>query len=564
MSNHLNDPALRQAMTLQQSGDAAGAAAIYRRLMQSGPANAQILFLLGAAEMQMGNFEEAVSLLRKSLRMAPNQFRALSNLGVAQKELGRHEEALVSLDRAIAVNPDYAMAHNNRGAVLLQLGRQDEALASFERAIAIEPRYTDAHSNRGNILRERGKLEEALAAIERSLALDADNPAAHCSRGIILNELCRPKQALASFDRAIALDSQMANAHCGRATALFSLKQIEDARQSNARALAVEPDHAEARWNSARFALIMGDFAAGWELQEERWKLHEVQGHIPWFMSADSGRTLWSGEEDIVGKTLLVHTEQGFGDVVQFCRYLPMLRGAKVVVQAKARLLPLLRTLEGEYDFIDTPPPNFDFYCPIMSLPRAFATRLDTIPADVPYLFAEAEKQERVLARLGEKTAPRIGLVWSGNPGHKTDGIRSIPLERLAPLLQRPFEFHCLQKEISPGDRVLMEAAHVRPHDSEQDDFGDAAALIAAMDLVITVDTAIAHVAGAMGKPVWILLAFMADWRWLLDRQDSPWYPTVTLFRQSAPGDWQSVITAVSERLDRSDFSLLNARGLQD
>lgn len=543
-------------MALQQSGDAAGAAAIYRRLMQSVPANPQLLFLMATAEMQMGNFEEAVSLLRKSLRLAPNQFRALCNLGVAQKELGRQEEALANLDRAIALNPGYAMAHNNRGAVLLQLGRQNEAFDSFERAIAIEPRYTEAHANRGNLLRERGKLEEALAAIERALALDPSNALAQCSRGIILNELFRPKQALASFDRAIALDANLANAHCGRATALFDLKQIDEARLSNARALALEPDHAEARWNSARFALVTGDFQTGWELQEGRWKLHELGSNTPWFMSPDSGRKLWSGGDSITGKTLLVHSEQGFGDFVQFCRYLPMLRGVHVVVQAKARLLPLLRTLEGEYDFIDTtsPLPDFEYYCPIMSLPRAFGTRLETIPAKVPYLFAEPQKQQRMLTRLGEKTASRIGLVWSGNPSHKTDRLRSVPLERLTGLLQRPFEFHCLQKEISAADAVLMEAKEIRRHDDVQDDFSDAAALIAGMDLVIAVDTAIAHIAGAMGKPVWILLPFMADWRWLLDRQDSPWYPSATLFRQRTPGDWQSVIEAVSERLDQSDF----------
>jgi tetratricopeptide (TPR) repeat protein len=555
-----NDPntLFQRAMMLQRSGDTAGAAEIYRRLMRDAPANAQLLFLLGTAEMQMGNAPEGISLLRKSLRISPDQFRALCNLGVALHNLGRDEEALANYDRAIALNPQYAIAYNNRGTTLLALERRDEALDSFKRAIAIEPRYAEAHNNVGGLLRERQDLDEALASFDRAIALNPDYAVAHCNRGTTLNELCRPMQALASFDRAIAIDRNMAGAHCGRATALFSLKQLDEARQSNDRALALEPDHVEAHWNGALLKLVAGEFAEGWELQEWRWKLDEWRSKIPAFMR-DGSWPLWTGAEPLAGKTLLVNAEQGYGDFVQFCRYLPMVRklGANVVVEAKKRLLPLLTTLEGDFVFVEAgrPLPEFDLYCPIMSLPRAFGTRLETIPAKVPYLFAEPEKQNLVLTRLGAKGVPRIGLVWSGSPGQKADRLRSISFIRLEPLLRMPFEFHCLQKEIGPEDLPALNSFGIQTHHDEQNDFSDAAALIACTDLVITVDTAVAHVAGAMGKPVWILLPYMADWRWLLDRQDSPWYPTARLFRQRTGGDWAGAIDDVTGRLRAHDFA---------
>jgi tetratricopeptide (TPR) repeat protein len=555
----MSDPnaAFQRAIALQGAGDAAGAAHIYRQLLRNTPGNPQLLFLLGTAETQMGNAAEGASLLGKSLRISPNQFRALCNLGVALKDLGRHEEALAKFDRAIALNPQYAMAYNNRGTVLSALNRQDEALDSFDRAIAIEQRYAEAHNNRAGILRERGNLEEALAGFDRAVALNPDYAVAHANRGITLNELYRSRQALASFDRAITLDPSLTAAHCGRAAALFSLKQLDEARKSNDRAFALDPEFAEAHWNRARFSLITGNFAEGWVEQEWRWKLHEWRSKIPRGMSA--GRPLWTGNEPISGKTLLVIPEQGFGDFVQFCRYLPMVRelGANIVVEAKARLIPLLKTLPGEFVFIEaaSPLPDFDFYCPIMSLPRAFKTRLETIPAKVPYLFADAVKRDLVLARLDAKSAPRIGLVWSGNPARQADRLRSIPLKQLEPLLRQDFAFHCLQKEISPEERALMDSFRLLAHAGEQDDFSDAAALITCMDLVVTIDTAVAHIAGAMGKPVWILLPYMADWRWMLDRNDSPWYPTATLFRQKSAGDWDGVIDDVAARLRTRDFT---------
>ncbi len=555
MSHHDPNAAFQQAMTLQRTGDAAGAAAIYRRLLQSAPANALLLLQLGTAEMQLGHFEDAIALLRRSLRASPNQFRALGNLGLALKEAGRPEEALVSFDRAVALNPGYAIAHNNRGAVLLALGRFDEALDSFQRALAIQPGYAEAHNNRGGVLRQTGALEAALAAFDQALAAAPNFASAHLNRGLVLNDLWRPDEALISFERALALDDRLAATHCGRASALFSLKRIDEAQASNARALALEPGFAEAQWNCALFSLIKGDLLTGWEFFEARWNLEDWR-RVPY---ADSRRKLWLGEESVAGKTVLVRSEQGYGDVIQFCRYAPMLHalGAKVVLEAKARLLPLLRTLDRDIAVVETGSalPAFDYFCPVMSLPKAFQTTLETIPAPIPYLFADPHKQSLCEERLGAKTAPRIGLVWSGNPNQPANRVRSVPLADLQPLLELPFAFHALQKEFAPGDEALMARTHIVRHDAEQNDFADAAALIACMDLVVTVDSVLANLAGAMGKPVWILLPWMADWRWLLEGSSTAWYPSATLFRQSKRGDWHETIAALAAQLRDRDFA---------
>jgi len=549
MSTFDFNSALQKAVMLQRSGRVAEAAAIYRQLVRGAPPNAQVLFFLGAAEMQLGNHNEAVRALRRSHELAPDQPRTLCNLGLALINLKRNEEAVTSFDRALALDPRYALAHNNRGAALLELERYEEALASFESAVAVEPGYAEAHNNRGTALRLLARNEEALASFSRAAAIAPGYAVAHHNRGTALLDLCRWDEALASFDRALALDRSNARAHCGRATALYSLKRLDEARNDNERALTIDPALPEARWNKARLALIAGDFATGLEFYESRWQ-------TPGFSDdrRDYPRPLWDGSQPIAGKTLFVHDEQGFGDAIQCCRYLPLAReaGAEVILEARQRLLPLLASLKGGIRLMakGAPPPAFDLYCPIMSLPRAFHTAFETIPAQIPYLFAEAAKREVLRARLGAKTVPRIGVAWSGSPKPNVDRLRRLPLQLLAPLASGPFEFHSLQKENRPDEVGQLERLpQLQRHEDEQNDFSDAAALIDCMDLVVTVDTVVAHIAGAMGKPVWILLPFMPDWRWRAEGSDSPWYPTATLFRQKTMGDWSAVIAEVSARL---------------
>jgi hypothetical protein len=315
-------------------------------------------------------------------------------------------------------------------------------------------------------------------------------------------------------------------------------------------AIALTPHLTESYWNKSLIKLTLGDYELGWELYEWRWK-SSLKEYVREF-----SEPLWLGETSISGKTLLIYAEQGLGDVIQFCRYTRMVKdlGAKIVLEVPSSLVSLMTTLKD--DIIITkrgdPFPAFDLQCPIMSLPLAFKTTVESIPADVPYLFSDPKKTLKKC--LGVKTKKRIGLVCSGAESHKEDTKRSIPLHLFKPLLDLPFEFHLLQKEIRVTDEAfLAENSLIQTHQENLVDFSDTAALIKEMDLVISVDTSVAHLTGALGCPVWILLPWKAEWRWLLDRTDSPWYPSATLFRQPGMGDWDGVIADIYQRLNNND-----------
>ena len=415
---------------------------------------------------------------------------------------------------AIKLNPSYAEAHSNRGNVLYELKDYEHALASHDYAITLNSNYAKAYSNRGNTLQKLKRLDEALTNHDRAINLKPDYVNAHINRGIILNQFKRLDEALISFDRAITLN----------------------------------PNHAGAYWNKALLKILIGEYQEGWELYEWRWK-HNDQEHY-----RSLPQPLWLGEEPINDKILLIHSEQGLGDIIQFCRYVLMTKveGAKVVLEAPKALISLLSSLKSNITLVEkgkTLPP-FDLQCPIMSLPLAFKTTLGTIPALTPYLFSSADKQTLWHKKIGNKIKLRIGLAWSGSSGHKNDHNRSLLLKQLDLILQLPFEFHSLQKEVRTEDiETLSLYKYIHLHQDELIDFSDTAALINEMDFVISVDTSIAHLAGALGKTVWILLPFMPDYRWMLDRADSPWYPTATLYRQPKINDWESVVDEVKNNL---------------
>jgi len=311
------------------------------------------------------------------------------------------------------------------------------------------------------------------------------------------------------------------------------------------RALAVRPNYAEARWNMSLVQLLTGDFYGGWREYEWRWKNKGLE-----LFKRDFAQPLWLGETEIEGKTILLHSEQGFGDTIQFSRYVPLIaaRGARVLLEVPAPLKDLVVSLAGVAQVISAQdePPRFDLHCPLLSLPLALGTRMETIPAHVPYFAVPAESMRRWHAALGSKHRLRIGLAWSGGPRHKKDANRSIKLHSLLPFLDVEADFISLQKDVRADDATVLQGRTDLAHFGDKlDTFADTAAVIGSLDLVISVDTSVAHLAGALAKPVWILLPFLPDWRWLLDREDSPWYPTARLFRQNAPGDWSSVISLV-------------------
>jgi len=580
-----------EGLALHQAGRLGDAETIYNQILAMHPDHFDSLHLLGVIFYQRGNHAEAVRKIDFALKRNPNSIFALNNLGAALNELQRFEEALASFDRALKARPDYADALLNRGVTLYKLKRFEEALASYDRALTVRPDYAEALSNRGNALKELKRFEEALASYDRALMLRPDYAEALSNRGATLYELKRFEEALASYDRALSVQPDYAEALYNRGNALKELKRFEEALASYDRALIVRPDYADAlcnrginllelqrfeealasydralilrpdyaevHYNEALCRLLIGDFDRGWEKHERRWQTGLFRSG-KW----NFGQPLWVGSTEITGKTILLHAEQGLGDTIQFCRYVPLVaeRAARVVLEVPKPLHELMSTLAGSAQIVSRgdPLPDFDIHCPLLSLPLAFATRLETIPSKTPYLSASEIKTTVWRDRLGKHERLRVGLVWAGNPrkelpnANLIDRQRSIEFDRLAPLFQvTKCEFYSLQKGNDAvaqlRDSPLRQA--VIDWTDDLHDFSDTAALIENLDLIISVDTSVVHLAGALGKPFWLLNRYNTCWRRLLDREDSPWYPTARLFRQDETRDWDSVIARVHAAL---------------
>jgi tetratricopeptide (TPR) repeat protein len=576
---------IQDAVAAYQRGEAIEAARLCRLALDASPDYFEALYVAGIIAEQTGRGQEAVELLSKAVAVKPGIADAHYNLGVALgslkrnaeavqsyeraislkadhadayfnrgvmlAELDRPEEAVQSYDRAISLQPDYAEAYNNRGMALGRLHRHVEALASYEGAIAHRPEYARAYNNRGVALRELGRSAEALESYDRAIALRPDYAEAFTNRGIALAELDLPEEALESYARAIALKPDYAEAFYNRGNAFRDLNRTKEAIGSYERAIALVPNHASAHWNLADCRLMMGDFALGWQEYEWRWKLAQNDGGRRNFE-----QPLWLGTPGLKDRTILLHSELGMGDTFHFCRYAKAVAalGAKVVLEVQPPLQRLLADLEGVARVVPrgAPLPAFDYHCPLMSVPLAFKTDLATIPADVPYIRSDPSIVETWREKLGDKGKPRIGLVWSGSMLLKNDR-RSIALAEILPLVGEWADWICLQKEVSESESALLASRpDIRCVGGELADFADTAALLDLMDIVVSVDTGVAHLAGAMGRPVWILLPFIPiDWRWMLDREDSLWYPTARLFRQSASREWASVISRVNRELAR-------------
>jgi len=538
----------QQAFFLHQSGQWLQAIALYQKLLKKLPKNPQILAELGTISLKQGHFDLAIGYFRHSLAALPNQANTLINFALALAKLQRFDEALQNYELAIALNPDHPLAHNNRGIALQQMQRYSEAIDSHNVAIAIKPDYADAYIHRGNAQQQLQQFEAALCSYQSAISLRPDYADAYCNGGNALKNLYRLPEALQHYNQALALKPNYAEAYFNRGCVFTELRQWELACVNFEQAISLKPDYAAAYWNKALVKLVTGNFIAGWQLYEWRWQ-DQQQEVVRKFK-----QPLWLGEQPITGKTLLIYPEQGLGDFIQFCRYAALVNdlGAKVVLEVPTALFSLISTLKGEITIINQGQtlPAFDLHCPMMSLPLAFKTTLDNITAYVPYLYVDVLKTQLWKERLGTKHRPRIGLVWSGSALHRNDAFRNIPFKLLEPLLLLDLEFHALQIQFRPEDECLLSNfTKLQIHQHQLSDFTDTAALANMMDLVITVDTSVAHLVGALGIPVWVLLAYTADFRWLLHRNDSPWYPTATLFRQTTSGDWSSVIADIVQKL---------------
>ncbi len=548
------------------------------------PNHADSLALLGIVALQTGQHDHAVAWFSRAIRQTP-KIDYLTSLGFTLKQMGRLDDALAVFDKAIQLKPDEAELWKHMGGVLLALDRGAEALLSYQHALTIDPAHREAAFQSGLLLHQQQRYEEAVRAFGvcltqqpddlQSLQMRArcvrelklyDDYLADCERAhalaptepMVCNNLgdafvClgRSAEALPWFDQALALRPDFVEVLLNKGFALLQLLRFEDAAAVYRQILALVPDHPKAAWQLAHIELQCGDFVSGWARREARWAMPDFSIDYPRFAESK-----WLGHEDIAGKTILIEEDEGFGDTIQFARYVPMVaaRGAKVILVVREALRPLMAGIDGVTQCLAYAPdlqrPVFDMHCPVMSLPLAFGTTLDTIP---PPSYLPPLPAERIAAwerRLGAHDRLRVGLVWSGNPHQGNDRNRSMPLATLLPLLDLGADFISLQKELRPADKaVLAQQSGIRDLTAELTDFVETAALISCLDVVVTVCTSVAHLAATLGRPTWIMLPHLADWRWLRDRDDSPWYPSARLFRQDASCRYEPVVERVRGEL---------------
>ncbi|MCA8003456.1 tetratricopeptide repeat protein [Burkholderia metallica] len=518
-----------------------------------------------------GEWEQAVKLCRELVIVEPDCIDALHLLTAIALRGGDYEEAIITMRKMLHMSSQSALINFNIAVALRELGRFDEEVAAYDEALAQRGSFFEAWFNRGNAMRKLGRHHDAIVSFDRAIAIRPDCAEAFNNRGNVLGDLHRYVEALDNFGRALALSPTYAEAHNNRGNALEGLGYHDEALLSYEQAQRCAPDYADAYWNESLCRLLIGDYARGWERYEWRWRTGVyTQGYRPEFPAP-----LWLGRESLEGRTILLHAEGGLGDTLQFCRFAKFVsaRGARVLLEVQPELLRLLANLDGVDEIFGKgePRPHFDFHCPLMSLPHAFGTLNHTIPASLPYITADLKLVEDWSGRIGEKHKPlRVGLVWAGNPrlgiatSHAMDKRRSIPFPCLEVLLEVPdIDFYSLQKgEAAVAQLTASSLAHVViDMTDEVKDFADTAALLAHLDLVIAVDTSTAHLAGAMGKPVWLLNRYDTCWRWFIGRSDSPWYPKVMrIFRQPVAGDWGTVMVEVADALRQLSVEMAETR----
>ena len=569
---------------LRAAGRPLDAAKCCQQALSIDPNYADATHLMGLLSFDGGQYDHALEWLTRAIRQAPKA-EYLKHLGAVLQHVRRHDEALKAFDKAVQFQPDSAELWCCLGGALLPLGRDDDALLSYQHALKLQPDNLDAATKGGVLLHRQERWEEALACFNMCLSVQADlapilNLRAIAHRGMrnyenylsdslrahaldpadaescnnageALLRLGREEDAVAWFDKALALLPNNPTVLTNKAEAMTQLRRLDEAAAIYSHVRTIAPSHAKAEWNLALLKLMTGDFVAGWAGRQARWKIPSFSASYPKFL-----QPMWRGEEPIMGKTILIHVDEGFGDTILFARYVPMVaaQGARVILVVADALQPLLSGLSGVAQCLPLSAsnlPDFDLHCPFSSLPMIFRTTLDCVPAGAAYLpHPAAERVQAWESRLVPRGKPRIGLAWSGSITHANDQRRSVPLKMLTRLLDADASFVSLQKDPRPDDRaVLAQHSQIIDLTAYLTDFAETAALLSCLDLVVTADTSVAHLAGAMGRPTWVMLPYVPDYRWLLDRNDSPWYPTVRLFRQDATRDYAPVLDRIRAEL---------------
>jgi tetratricopeptide (TPR) repeat protein len=516
--------------------------------------NHDIELTLAAAQKDFNasRFDEAASLLHSILASIPDHGEALAGLGYIAARQGDHARAAEYLAQPSASASMSVEQLNFAAQVCQSAQRHADAITLFQRCLAQFPSHAASLYGTAMSLIQLGELQRALAMLEQLCKVQPLSAEAHYNRGALLGTMERYDDELDAYRQAIVLKPRFVRAYVNLGVALRDLSRFDEAMLQFKKALSLDPNDAGARTNRAQTNLLLGEFEHGWREYEWRWRDGTGTHGFP-------QNTLWTGAQPIAGKTVFVHHEQGFGDTLQFVRFVDRLSaaGARVVLRVQDALLPLLRNYRGAAEVIGetAPVPNFDYHIPIMSLPFALKLRAADLSAPAPYVHADdslVREWDDLFADSDQR--PKVGIVWSGSTTHLNDRNRSIPLEQLKPLLDADADFFALQQEVRESDRAcfaqLEQRALLRDVSARLTTFAETAALIARLDVVISVDTAVAHLAGALGKPVWIALPFMPDWRWQLERDDSPWYAQARLFRQTTRGDWSSVVAALRTEID--------------
>ncbi len=545
MSSLTAEQSLQVALLHHGAGRMDQAERLYRDVLSQQPDHAAALNSLGVLAIQTGRPNQAVRLLQRAASIKPSAASYHCNLGEAHRHLGQIDEAIIEYRQAIRLQGDLAVAHSNLGIALCERNEVDAAIACYQKAISLQPTYADAYANLGSALTRKGQMDEAIAACRKAISLQPTGAPGYNNLGVALADRGDLESAIAAYRKAIELKSDYSDAHSNLCNAYAAIGESHKAIRAGQLAVKFAPHSVQAHWNLAVVLLRAGQFEAGWEEYEWRWAAYRRRGSLRFCDPS------WDGSS-LDGRTILLHAEQGLGDAIQFARYVPLVAqlGGKVIFECPPELFELFKSLDGGAELIanGSTLPHYDLHCPLMSLPRALKTRLDSIPANVPYLVADSHRVEawKSIVKDSENRL-KIGLAWAGKPTHTNDRNRSIDLSQLAPLSDCGAAFHSLQKVPLPARPPA--GLELIDHANPIKDFAETAALIANLDLVVTVDTSVAHLSGALGKPTWVLLPHLADWRWLTHRTDSPYYPTMRLFRQRAPGDWSAVIQEVVEAL---------------
>jgi tetratricopeptide (TPR) repeat protein len=542
--------AIESAFENHKAGKLERAQYIYKKILGKYPKHFDALHMLGVTCFQLGKLDSAVMYIKKALQISPTNALAYYNLANVFQAKRQHDEAITYYQKAVELNPTNAYAYYNLGNIFIEEGQRDKAVQCYQKAIDLDPKYVDAYYNLGNTFKEEGQHDKAVQCYQKAIDLDPKYVDAYCNLGNTFKEEGQHDKAVQCYQKAIDFNPNSADAYYNLGNILKDKGHLDEAISYYQKAVEIRPNFVNAHFNMSLTNLLSYNFKQGWAGYEWRWKLEGKIQH-------NFSQPLWDGS-DIRGLTILLHAEQGFGDTIQFIRYVPLIaqQGAEVIIWCQEALASLLQNVKGIKQVFARGEqiPQFDVHCPLASLPFVFDTVLESIPAIIPYITVDSLLVRQWFNKIQRDNSKlKIGIAWSGSKTHIRDRYRSCALETFSPLTQLDnIALYSLQKGEAikqamnpPEDMKLID------YTEEISDFSDTAAFIENLDLVISVDTVVAHLAGALGKPVWTLLPFAPDWRWMLNREDSPWYPTMRLFRQPVPGDWNSVMKKVSEELQK-------------